>query len=72
MADLEKQVDVKESSSRRIPEASSEYGVGDSTPYIDPVLEKKVLRKFDKWLLPQMMLLVMVSFLDRSNIGTVP
>lgn len=68
MADLEKQAHVKESS-QGPAEGTSEDGVGDVIPYIDPELEKKALRKFDKWLLPQMMLLVAISFLDRSNIG---
>ena len=71
MADVEKQVGVKESSGHRTPESDSpvEQAVGEAIPYIDPELEKKVLRKFDIWLLPQMMILVMISFLDRSNIG---
>jgi hypothetical protein len=69
MTDIEKQADVKESPGHETPEGSSEHGVGDTIPYIDPVLEKQALRKFDKWLLPQMMLLVAISFLDRSNIG---
>ena len=38
-------------------------------PYIDPVLEKRVMRKFDYYVIPQMMLLVILAYLDRSNIG---
>lgn len=37
--------------------------------YIDPVLEKRTLRKFDMYMMPQMMLLQIVSYLDRTNIG---
>lgn len=37
--------------------------------YIDPVLESKVMHKFDRWMLPQFALLNLLSFLDRSNIG---
>lgn len=64
MADLEKHESIQQ-----VPTTSSKLDMGESVPYIDPVLEKKVLRKFDKYLLPQMMLLVLVSYLDRSNIG---
>lgn len=42
---------------------------GESDVYIDPELEKRTLRKFDKWVLPQFMLLVLIAYLDRSNIG---
>jgi hypothetical protein len=38
---------------------------------IDPVLERRVMRKFDMFVIPQMMLLVILAYLDRSNIGTV-
>jgi hypothetical protein len=40
-----------------------------STIHIDPELEKQTLRKFDKFLLPQLAILVIVAYLDRSNIG---
>jgi hypothetical protein len=69
MSDIEKQVDVKDTSSQRTPDSPIDHGVGDAAPYIDPVLEKHVLQKFDRWLLPQMMLLMLISNLDRSNIG---
>jgi hypothetical protein len=36
---------------------------------IDPVLERRVMRKFDMFVIPQMMLLVILAYLDRSNIG---
>jgi hypothetical protein len=66
MSDAEKHADAKDTSSQECP---INHGLGEAVPYIDPVLEKAVLRKFDKWLLPQMMLLMLVSNLDRSNIG---
>ncbi|ORY19059.1 major facilitator superfamily domain-containing protein [Clohesyomyces aquaticus] len=68
MNDLEKQLGTKVSSGGHTPQ-SIENDVGECMPYIDLVLEKKVLREFDKWLLPQMMLLVPVQNLDRGNIG---
>lgn len=32
-------------------------------------LEKSILRKFDLYVLPQFMILVLVAYIDRSNIG---
>lgn len=37
--------------------------------YIDPKLERTVLHKFDLWVLPQMMILFLLAYLDLSNIG---
>jgi hypothetical protein len=37
--------------------------------YVDPILEKRALRKFDWILMPQIMLLLIFAMLDRSNIG---
>ncbi|PGH09208.1 hypothetical protein AJ79_05737 [Helicocarpus griseus UAMH5409] len=42
---------------------------GATEIYIDPVLEQKVMRKFDIFVIPQMVLLVILAYLDRSNIG---
>lgn len=39
------------------------------TIYIDPEKEKAVLRKFDKFLLPQAFLFILLNYLDRSNLG---
>ncbi|KAI8264978.1 putative transporter [Colletotrichum sp. SAR11_239] len=36
---------------------------------IDPVAEKKLLRKLDFWLAPMMIICFLVAYLDRSNIG---
>ncbi|KAF2432934.1 high-affinity nicotinic acid transporter [Tothia fuscella] len=41
----------------------------ESTIYIDPEKEKAVLRKFDKWLLPQAFVFILLNYLDRSNLG---
>lgn len=40
----------------------------DST--YDVELERRTLRKFDFFVLPQFMIMVLISYLDRSNIGT--
>ncbi|CAK7266666.1 hypothetical protein SEPCBS57363_002205 [Sporothrix epigloea] len=39
------------------------------TIYIDPAKEKAVIRKFDKYVLPQAFLILLLNYLDRSNIG---
>ncbi|KAH8171214.1 major facilitator superfamily protein [Sarocladium implicatum] len=36
---------------------------------IDTAIESKVLHKFDRWMMPQMALLVLFGYLDRTNIG---
>lgn len=41
----------------------------DITIFVDPVIEKRALAKFDKFLLPQISILVLIAYLDRSNIG---
>ena len=35
----------------------------------DTEAEKKVLRKFDKFLLPPLAVILLVAYLDRSNLG---
>jgi len=37
--------------------------------YIDPVAERKLIRKLDWKLIPWLCLLYLISFLDRTNIG---
>lgn len=34
--------------------------------------ERKVLSKFDKFVMPQMAILVLFAYLDRTNIGNIP
>ena len=36
---------------------------------IDPLLEKKLVRKLDLYIIPVYMIIYIFSFLDRSNIG---
>lgn len=36
---------------------------GETTPYIDPEVERRALRKFDFYVLPQMMLLMLLAYL---------
>ncbi|KAI1376395.1 nicotinic acid plasma membrane transporter [Hypoxylon crocopeplum] len=42
---------------------------GTDHVYIDPVLEKKVVRKLDLHIVPVFMICYLISFLDRSNLG---
>lgn len=48
------------------PDDSSD---GNVTIFVDPELEKSALRKFDKWLLPAAFVFLLLSSLDRSNVG---
>jgi hypothetical protein len=41
----------------------------EATYNIDPVAEKKLIRKLDLRLIPWVSLLYLISFLDRTNIG---
>lgn len=36
---------------------------------LDPALEKQTLRKFDLFLLPQIAILIIIGYLDRTNVG---
>lgn len=53
-------------------QASEAHGFstnGTTELYIDPVLEKRVLAKFDRWVLPQFAIMNLIVYIDRSNIG---
>ncbi|CAD6454357.1 d784c3a0-d163-423c-926f-9ec128be12a0 [Sclerotinia trifoliorum] len=50
-------------------EAAREAPSAQNGFYIDPEIEKRVVRKLDKRLIPLVMLLYLLSYLDRSNIG---
>lgn len=41
----------------------------DTSPDIDLAAEQRVIRKLDRWIVPPVMLLYLLSFLDRVNIG---
>ncbi|KAF2013949.1 major facilitator superfamily transporter [Aaosphaeria arxii CBS 175.79] len=42
---------------------------GNNEVYIDPVAEKRLIRKLDLMLSPMMVLIFLVAYLDRANIG---
>ncbi|KAJ0316656.1 hypothetical protein Brms1b_005375 [Colletotrichum noveboracense] len=51
-------------------DADSPHSVDASSHLtIDPIAEKKLLRKLDFWLAPMMIICFLVAYLDRSNIG---
>ncbi|KAL4943639.1 hypothetical protein BDV06DRAFT_221091 [Aspergillus oleicola] len=50
-------------------EAQPVVAEADQNLLVDSALEKSILRKFDLLVLPQMMILTLLAYLDRSNIG---
>lgn len=66
MEDVEKSVKFTDS-----PVGTLAPALGEAELFVDPELEKSTLRKFDRYVLPQMMVLVLIAYLDRSNIGTI-
>lgn len=50
-------------------EVSSDDDRASNEIYIDPIQEASVLRKFDKILLPQCFIFLLLNYLDRSNLG---
>lgn len=62
MEAAEKQSDLKMPVEQELDHNSGE--MNDITE-----VEKKVLSKFDKFVMPQMALLVLFAYLDRTNIG---
>ena len=43
--------------------------ITEEIPAVDPELERRVSRKFDMYLLPQIAILIICAYLDRTNIG---
>ena len=41
-----------------------------SSIYIDPKKERAIITKFDCLVLPQFVIIIILAYLDRSNIGT--
>ncbi|KZF21980.1 MFS general substrate transporter [Xylona heveae TC161] len=54
-----------------VPSESGNFSAGEieDVPAIDPQLEKRTLAKFDKYLLPQLFVILILAYLDRTNIG---
>jgi hypothetical protein len=51
-----------------IQEKDAQVGTSEEV-FIDPIAEKKLIRKLDMMLSPMMVLIFLVAYLDRSNIG---
>ena len=49
-------------------EKDTQFGVSEEI-HIDPAAEKRLIRKLDLMLSPMMVLIFLVAYLDRSNIG---
>ncbi|THW87353.1 high-affinity nicotinic acid transporter [Aureobasidium pullulans] len=53
-----------------LPEEKTDASIGEVQDFsYDSEAERKVLRKFDKFLLPPLALILLVAYLDRSNLG---
>lgn len=53
-----------------LPEEKTDASIGEAQVFsYDSEAERKVLRKFDKFLLPPLALILLVAYLDRSNLG---
>ena len=64
MSDIEKQYDPA------VPDAEKESDeLGTQLESVDPVFEAKIVRKLDLFVIPVVMLLYLLSFLDRSVLG---
>ncbi|KAM0270628.1 hypothetical protein ACHAQH_009371 [Verticillium albo-atrum] len=61
-------ISATKSTTTGIEEARHTHTALDDTP-IDEQAEKSLLRKLDRWIVPPVMLLYLLSFLDRVNIG---
>ena len=53
----------------RIDDPPVTEGQGQEAIVIDPVLEKKIIRKFDYLVLPQFIIIILLAYLDRTNLG---
>ncbi|OBT70771.1 hypothetical protein VF21_10192 [Pseudogymnoascus sp. 05NY08] len=68
MNDL-KEADIESNSAPASNGGSPDPPLGLSEVFIDPIVEKRTIAKFDKFMMPQMALLMLIAYLDRSNIG---
>lgn len=52
-----------------VEDPGSQIQSSEEFPEIDPELERRTSRKFDLFLLPQIAILIVFAYLDRTNIG---
>ena len=55
--------------SKQVPDTIPSYNASESDVYIDPQKEAKIIRKFDWLVLPQFVVIIILAYLDRTNIG---
>jgi hypothetical protein len=67
--DEENNVTVKDVKNGARHSDTHDVSITQADVFIDPELEKRVMRKFDRFVLPQFAILVLIAYLDRSNIG---
>lgn len=60
---------IKQETTANTAYASEEPEEGQVEQIPDFEVEQRTLRKFDFYVLPQFMILVLIPYLDRSNIG---
>jgi hypothetical protein len=64
-----KEVDIESNSLSASNGDHSNPQLGANEIFIDPVVLKRITSKFDKFMMPQMAVLMIIAYLDRSNIG---
>lgn len=64
-----KKADIESNSLSPSNDRSPDPQLASDEIYIDPIVEKRATAKFDKFMMPQMALLMVIAYLDRSNIG---
>lgn len=52
-----------------IHEVEREADQSSDTVTIDPEVERRCMRKFDLFVMPQILILLLLGYLDRSNVG---
>jgi len=68
MTTMDNKTEKTEPSSASVSDVSSGL-VRDVAIELDPALERRTLRKFDKYLLPPLAVILLLAYLDRSNLG---
>lgn len=65
---MDQKAEKTEPSTTSISDISSGI-VRDVAVALDPALERQTLRQFDKYLLPPLAVILLLAYLDRSNLG---
>jgi MFS family permease len=68
MSTMDNKTEKTEPSTASVSDVSSGI-IRDVAVGLDPALERRTLRKFDKYLLPPLAVILLLAYLDRSNLG---